>query len=242
MYPPAHFQPGFIPPRHGGAPARPPAFPESSEIPPSHMYRSYKYLSRVHSAVWNGNHGATNPGPLGPDEKPPMGPGPSHQPRTLGHMIDSRVMRAPPLPPNQWPEQSGFLPHGVPSSGYMRPPCKPGGHRFQPPPAPTQGSLFGAPAQALRGMQGGDSMLDSPEMLAMQQLSSRGCPAGMPYRPRQPVPPPAPGPFPPVGVAAPKPASGDPGRTQDSRETLEPENGRGNSQAHLHLPFGSLSY
>ncbi|XP_036721426.1 cat eye syndrome critical region protein 2 isoform X2 [Balaenoptera musculus] len=225
MYPPAHFQPGFIPPRHGGAPARPPAFPESSEIPPSHMYRSYKYLSRVHSTVWNGNHGATNPGPLGPDEKPPMGPGPSHQPRTLGHMIDSRVMRAP-LPANQWPEQSGFLPHGVPSSGYMRPPCKPGGHRFQPPPAPTQGSLFGAPAQALRGMQGGDSMLDSPEMLAMQQLSSRGCPPGVPYRPRQPAPPPVTGPFPPVGVAAPKPASGDPGRTQDSRETLEPENGR----------------
>ncbi|XP_058937297.1 chromatin remodeling regulator CECR2 isoform X3 [Kogia breviceps] len=225
MYPPAHFQPGFLPPRHSGAPARPQAFPESSEIPPSHMYRSYKYLSRVHSAVWNGNHGATNPGPLGPDEKTPMGPGPSHQPRTLGHMIDSRVMRAP-LPPNQWPEQSGFLPHGVPSSGYMRPPCRPGGHRFQPPPAPTQSSLFGAPAQALRGMQGGDSMLDSPEMLAMQQLSSRGCPPGMPYRPRQPVPPPAPGPYPPVGVAAPKPASGDPGRTQDSRETLEPENGR----------------
>ncbi|XP_057558565.1 chromatin remodeling regulator CECR2 isoform X2 [Hippopotamus amphibius kiboko] len=225
MYPPTHFQPGFIPPRHGGAPARPLDFPESSEIPPSHMYRSYRYLSRVHSAVWNGNHGAANPGPLGPDEKPPMGPGPSHQPRTLGHVMDSRVMRPPHLP-NQWPEQSGFLPHGVPSSGYMRPPCKPGGHRFQPPPAPVPGSLFGAPAQALRGVQGGDSMLDSPEMLAMQQLSSRGCPPGVPYRPRQPVPPNLPGPFPPVGISAPKPASGDPGRTQDSSETQEPENGR----------------
>ncbi|XP_078198862.1 chromatin remodeling regulator CECR2 isoform X7 [Callithrix jacchus] len=175
MYAPAQFQPGFIPPRHGGAPARPPNFPESSEIPPSHMYRSYKYLNRVHSAVWNGNHGATNPGPLGPEEKPHLGPGPSHQPRSLGHMMDSRVMR-PPVPANQWTEQSGFLPHGVPSSGYMQPPCKSAGHRLQPPPVPAPSSLFGAATQALRGVQGGDSMMDSPEMIAMQQLSSRVCP------------------------------------------------------------------
>ncbi|XP_032700288.1 cat eye syndrome critical region protein 2 isoform X4 [Lontra canadensis] len=179
IYPPTQFQSGFIPPRHGGPPARPPDFPESSEIPPSHMYRSYKYLNRVHTAVWNGNHGATNTGPLGTDEKPPMGPGPSHQPRALGHMMDSRVMR-PALPPNQWTEQSSFLPHGVASSGYMRPPCKSGGHRLQPPPAPTPSSLFGAPSHALRGVQGGDSMMDSPEMIAMQQLSSRVCPPADP--------------------------------------------------------------
>ncbi|XP_078198859.1 chromatin remodeling regulator CECR2 isoform X6 [Callithrix jacchus] len=179
MYAPAQFQPGFIPPRHGGAPARPPNFPESSEIPPSHMYRSYKYLNRVHSAVWNGNHGATNPGPLGPEEKPHLGPGPSHQPRSLGHMMDSRVMR-PPVPANQWTEQSGFLPHGVPSSGYMQPPCKSAGHRLQPPPVPAPSSLFGAATQALRGVQGGDSMMDSPEMIAMQQLSSRVCPPAEP--------------------------------------------------------------
>ncbi|XP_037704182.1 cat eye syndrome critical region protein 2 isoform X2 [Choloepus didactylus] len=179
MYPPTQFQPGFIPPRHGGAPARPPDFPESSEIPPSHMYRSYKYLNRVHSAVWNGNHGAANPSPLGPDEKSHMGPGPSHQPHTLGHMMDSRVMR-PPLPPNQWTEQSSFLPHGVPSSGYMRQPCKSTGHRLQAPPAALQSSLFGAPSQALRGVPGGDSMMDSPEMIAMQQLSSRVCPPAEP--------------------------------------------------------------
>ncbi|XP_042847417.1 cat eye syndrome critical region protein 2 isoform X2 [Panthera tigris] len=231
IYPPTQFQSGFIPPRHGGAPARPLDFPESSEIPPSHMYRSYKYLNRVHSAVWNGNHGATNPGPLGTDEKPPMGPGPSHQPRTLGHMMDSRVMR-PPLPPNQWTEQSSFLPHGVASSGYMRPPCKSGGLRLQPPPAPTPSSLFGAPSQALRGVQGGDSMMDSPEMIAMQQLSSRVCPPGVPYHPRQPTPPHLPGPFPQVAhsasvsVSAPKPTLGNPGRTQDNSETQEPENDR----------------
>lgn len=231
VYPSAHFQPGFIPPRHGGVPSRPPDFPESSEIPPSHMYRSYKYLNRVHPAVWNGNHGATHPRPLGPDEKPLMGPGPSQQPRSLSHMMDSRVMR-PPLPPNQWTEQSSFLPHGVSSSGCMRPPCKPGGHRLPPPLAPS--SLFGAPSQVLRGVQGGDSMMDSPEMIAMQQLSSRVCPPGVPYHPRQPVPPHVPGPFPQgahsasVSVAAPEPASGDPGRTQDNSETQEPENDQGN--------------
>ncbi|XP_058512114.1 chromatin remodeling regulator CECR2 isoform X2 [Ochotona princeps] len=175
VYTPAQFQPGFVPPRHGGVPARSANFPESPEIPAGHMYRSYKYMNRVHSAVWNGNHGATNPGPLGPDEKGHLGPGPSPQPRALGHMMDSRMMR-PPVPPNQWTEQSSFLPHGVPSSGYIRPPCKPAGHRLHPPPAPAPGSLFGAPSQALRGAQGGDSMMDSPEMIAMQQLSSRVCP------------------------------------------------------------------
>lgn len=240
MYPPTQFQPGFITPRHGGAPARPLDFPESSEIPPGHMYRSYKYLNRVQSAVWNGNHGATNPGPLGPDEKPPMGPGPSHQPRTLGQMMDSPVMR-PPLPPNQWTEQSNFLPHGVPSSGYMRPPCKSGGHRLQPPPALAPSPLFGAPSQALRGVQRGASMMDSPEMIAMQQLSSRVCPPGVPYHPRQPAPQHAPSPFPPaahsasVSVSAPKPALGNPGRMPDDSETQEPENDRGNLCCHFCL-------
>ncbi|XP_062050555.1 chromatin remodeling regulator CECR2 [Lepus europaeus] len=231
MYASAQFQPGFIPPRHGGAPARPPDFSESPEIPASHIYRSYKYMNRVHSAVWNGNHGATNPGPLGPDEKVHLGPGPSQQPRTLGHMMESRVMR-PPVPPNQWTEQSSFLPHGVPSSGYMRPPCKSAGHRLHPPPAPPPGSLFGAPSQALRGVQGGDSMMDSPEMIAMQQLSSRVCPPGVPYHPRQSTPPNLPGPFPQVAhsvslsMSAPKPALANPGRTQDNNEAQEPENGQ----------------
>ncbi|XP_059540217.1 chromatin remodeling regulator CECR2 isoform X1 [Myotis daubentonii] len=239
MYTPTQFQPGFIPPRPGGIPARPPDFPESSEIPPSHMYRSYKYLNRVHPAVWNGNHSTANPRPLGPDEKPLMGPGPSHLPHTLGHMMDSRVMR-PPLPPNQWTEQSSFLPHGIPSSGYMRPHCKSGGHRLQPPLAPSP--LFGAPSQVLRGVQGGDSMMDSPEMIAMQQLSSRVCLPGVPYHPRQPAPPHLPGPFPQgahsasVSVSAPKPALGNPGRTQDNSEIEEPENDRADPLPELEKP------
>ncbi|XP_054985143.1 chromatin remodeling regulator CECR2 [Sorex araneus] len=229
IYPPAQFQSGFVPPRHSGAPARPPDFSESPEISASHMYRSYKYLNRVHSAVWNGSHGAASPGPLVPEDRSPLGPGPSHQPRALGHIMDSRVIR-PPLPSNQWTEQSSFLPHGVPS-GYMRPPCKSGGHRPQPP-TPAPASLFGAPSQALRGVQGGDSMMDSPEMIAMQQLSSRVCPPGVPYQPRQLAPPQLPGTFPQAapstsaGVSAPKPALGNPEMAQDNSETREPENDR----------------
>ncbi|XP_051011226.1 chromatin remodeling regulator CECR2 isoform X3 [Acomys russatus] len=221
LYPPAPFQAGFIPSRHGGTPARPPDFPENSEIPPGHIYPSYKYLNRAHPAVWNGSHGTADPGRLGP--------GPSHHPQTLGHMMDGRVMR-PPIPPNQWTKQSGFLPHGVPSSGYMQPPCKSTGHRLQSPSAPAPSPLFGGPSQALRGVQGGESMMDSPEMIAMQQLSSRVCPPGVPYHPRQPTPPQLPGPFPQVAhsasvcVSAPKPALDNPGSTQEISETQEPEN------------------
>ncbi|XP_050019957.1 chromatin remodeling regulator CECR2 isoform X3 [Alexandromys fortis] len=231
IYPPAPFQAGFIPSRHGGTSARPPDFPESSEIPPGHIYHSYKYLNRVHPAVWNGNHGVTNSGRLGPDEKPHLGPGPSHHPHTLGHVMDARVMR-PPIPSNQWTKQSSFLPHGVPSSGYMQPPCKSVGHRLQPPPAPAPSPLFGGPSQALRGVQGGESMMDSPEMIAMQQLSSRVCPPGVPYHPRQPTPPQLPGPFPQgthsasMCVSAPKPTLDNPGSTQDISETQETENDR----------------
>ncbi|KAL1790916.1 cat eye syndrome critical region protein 2 isoform X1 [Sigmodon hispidus] len=227
IYPPAPFQAGFIPSRHGGTSTRPPDFPESSEIPPSHIYHSYKYLNRVHPAIWNGNHGATNSGRLGPDEKPHLGPGPSHHSNTLGHVMDARVIR-PPVPPNQWTKQSSFLPHGVPSSGYMQPPCKSAGHRLQPPPAPAQSPLFGGSSQAPRGVQGGESMMDSPEMIAMQQLSSRVCPPGVPYHPRQSAPPQLPGPFPQVAhsvcVSAPKPTLDNPGSTQNISETQDPEN------------------
>uniref|UniRef100_A0A7M4F7V0 Chromatin remodeling regulator CECR2 n=1 Tax=Crocodylus porosus TaxID=8502 RepID=A0A7M4F7V0_CROPO len=220
MYPPAQFQQGFIPPRHNGPPMRP---PESSEIPPGHMYRPYKYLNRAHPAMWNGSHSAANQTTLGPDEKPPMGPGPSLQPRALSHMIDPRAMR-PPLPSSQWTEQSNFLPHGVPPSGYIRPPGKATSQRMQQSPA----TVFGGPPQVQRGCQGGDSMMDSPEMIAMQQLSSRVCPPGVPYHPRQPPPPHLPGPFPQLAhvasanVQPPKPVLGN-GNAQDASQTAEPE-------------------
>ncbi|XP_045694998.1 cat eye syndrome critical region protein 2 isoform X1 [Phyllostomus hastatus] len=245
MYPPAQFQPGLMAPRHGGVPARPLDFPESPELPPSHVYRPYKYLSRAHPAVWNGNHGAVNPGPAGPGDKALLEAGLPHQPRSLGHAGgDSRGMRPPPPPPpSQWAERPSFLPHGIPPPGYMRPPCRPAGHRLQPPPL-APGPLFGAPSQALRGVQGGDSMMQSPEMLAMQQLSSRVCPPGMPYA-RPPAPPHVPGPFPqgahtvPVGLPVPKPALGDPGRTQDNSETQEPEHDPAEPLPGLEKPPGA---
>ncbi|XP_046795216.1 cat eye syndrome critical region protein 2 isoform X1 [Gallus gallus] len=218
VYSPAQFQQGFLPPRHNGPPVRP---PEGSEMPPGHMYRPYKYLNRGHPALWNGSHGASSQSAVGAEEKAPMGPAPSLQPRTIGHMMEPRAIR-PPLPPSQWTEQSNFLPHGVPPSGYIRPPGKTTSQRMPQPPA----ALFGGPPQVQRGCQGGDSMMDSPEMIAMQQLSSRVCPPGVPYHPRQPPPPHLPGPFPQLahaastGVPPPKPVVGN-GSSQD--QTMEPE-------------------
>lgn len=227
VYSPAQFQQGFLPPRHNGPPVRP---PEGSEMPPGHMYRPYKYLNRGHPALWNGSHGASSQSAVGAEEKAPMGPAPSLQPRTIGHMMEPRAIR-PPLPPSQWTEQSNFLPHGVPPSGYIRPPGKTTSQRMPQPPA----ALFGGPPQVQRGCQGGDSMMDSPEMIAMQQLSSRVCPPGVPYHPRQPPPPHLPGPFPQLahaastGVPPPKPVVGN-GSSQD--QTMEPESNQGNSPWH----------
>ncbi|KAM9581465.1 chromatin remodeling regulator CECR2 isoform 1-T1 [Guaruba guarouba] len=220
VYPPAQFQQGFLPPRHNGPPMR---LPEGSEVSPGHMYRPYKYLNHAHPALWNGSHGPTSQGAVGPEEKAPMGPGPSLQPRALGHMMDPRSMR-PPLPPSQWTEQSNFLPHGVPPSGYIRPPGKAAGQRM---PQPTA-ALFGGPPQVQRGCQSGESMMDSPEMIAMQQLSSRVCPPGVPYHPRQQPPPHLPGPFPQLAHSAstasvqpPKPSVGNGGSQDPTAQSMD---------------------
>ncbi|XP_015272653.1 PREDICTED: cat eye syndrome critical region protein 2 [Gekko japonicus] len=224
MYSPAQFQQGFLSPRHNGPPMRQ---PETSELPPSHMYRPFKYLNRAHPAVWNGSHEAANQMALGVDKKLPMGPRHPLPPRALSHMMDPQALR-PPLPPNQWTEQSNFLPHGVPPSGYIRQPGKATGQRMQ---QQLPASLFGPPPQVQRGGQGGDSMMDSPEMIAMQQLSSRVCPPGVPYHPRQPPPPHLPGPFPQLARVAstnvqhPKPTLGN-GNSQDASRTIDPENNR----------------
>ncbi|XP_054844585.1 chromatin remodeling regulator CECR2 [Eublepharis macularius] len=223
MYSPAQFQQGFLSPRHNGPPMRQ---PETSELPPSHMYRPFKYLNRAHPAVWNGSHEAANQMALGVDKKLPVGTRHPLPPRALSHMMDPRALR-PPLPPNQWTEQSNFLPHGVPPSGYIQQPGKATGQRMQ---QQLPASLFGPPPQVQRGGQGGDSMMDSPEMIAMQQLSSRVCPPGVPYHPRQPPPPHLPGPFPQLARVAstiqpPKPILGN-GNAQDASRTIDPESNR----------------
>nr|XP_034984298.1 cat eye syndrome critical region protein 2 [Zootoca vivipara] len=221
MYSPAQFQQGFPSPRHNGPPTRQ---TETSEVPPGHVYRPYKYLNRAHPAVWNGSHDTVNQMTLGVDKRPSVGP-----PRALSHMMDPQVLR-PPLPPNQWTEQSNFLPHGAPPSGYIRQPGKGLGQRMQ---QQLPASLFGPPTQMPRGNQGGDSMMDSPEMIAMQQLSSRVCPPGVPYHPRQPPPPHLPGPFPQLAHVAsmniqpPKTVLGN-GNSQDTSQTVDPENNQVN--------------
>lgn len=226
MYSPAQFQQSFLSPRHNGPRMQQ---PETSELPPSHMYRPYKYLNRTHTAVWNGSHDAATQMALGVDKKPPMGPRPPIPPRALSHMMDLRALRTT-LPPNQWTEQPNFLPHGVPPSGYIRQPEKGPGQRMQ---QQLPASLFGPPPQMQRGAQGGDSMMDSPEMIAMQQLSSRVCPPGVPYHPRQPPPPHLPGPFPQLAHVAstniqlPKPVLGS-GNSQDASQPVDLENNRGN--------------
>nr|XP_033808821.1 cat eye syndrome critical region protein 2 isoform X2 [Geotrypetes seraphini] len=183
-YPSAQFPQGFIPPRHDGPPVRP-LVPESSEIQANQMYRPYKYMTRAAPPVWNGVPGNADTTLVGPSEKSLMAPSPGLQPRSFKTIMDSRMIR-PPVPPNQWTDQPSFLPHAVPPPEYLQSHTKPTSHRMAHPP------FIGT--QSLRGQ--GESMLDSPEMIAMQQLSSRVCPPGMPYHPRQPPPPHLPGPFP----------------------------------------------
>ncbi|KAG8138371.1 hypothetical protein E2320_004267, partial [Naja naja] len=190
MYSSGQYQPGFISSRHNGPPMRQ---GETSELPPGHIYRSYKY-----PAVWNGNHDAAKQLALGIDKKSPVGPCSSILPHALSHIMDPRTVRQP-LPPNQWSEQSNFLPHGVPPSGYIRHPGNASSQRIQ---QQLPASLFGSISQIQRGAQGGDSMMDSPEMIAMQQLSSRVCPPGVPYHPHQPPSSQLSGPFPQLTHAA----------------------------------------
>uniref|UniRef100_U3JJV6 Chromatin remodeling regulator CECR2 n=1 Tax=Ficedula albicollis TaxID=59894 RepID=U3JJV6_FICAL len=160
----------------------------------------------------------------GPAGKPPEGselpPGHVYRPYKYLNRAHPALWNGSHGPAGQaWSEQSNFLPHGVPPSGYMRPPGKGAGQRMPQQPA----ALFGGPPQGQRGCQGGDSMLDSPEMIAMQQLSSRVCPPGVPYHPRQPPPPHLPGPFPQLAHSAssqpPKPGMGNGSSQEPAVET-----------------------
>ncbi|KFZ55849.1 Cat eye syndrome critical region protein 2, partial [Antrostomus carolinensis] len=205
--------PGTFGPLRGSDPTKLYGSPRVPEPHPGDPVQQHQ-----HFAMQVGNttaKGTCSSGPYRCDGCHQDPPWPSLQPRALGHMMDPRAMR-PPLPPSQWTEQSNFLPHGVPPSGYIRPPGKATGQRMPQPPA----ALFGGPPQVQRG----------PEMIAMQQLSSRVCPPGVPYHPRQPPPPHLPGPFPQLahsasaaGVQPPKPIVGN-GNSQDpTGQTMEME-------------------
>lgn len=148
------------------------------------MYRLYKYLNRVQFVVWNGNYGVINLGFLGLDEKFFMGSGFFYQFRIFGQMMDFLVMRLF-FFLNQWIEQLNFLFYGVFFLGYMRLFCKFGGYRLQLFLVLAFSFFFGVFFQVLRGVQRGVFMMDSSEMIVMQQLFFRVCLLGVFYYFRQ---------------------------------------------------------
>ncbi|XP_069484758.1 chromatin remodeling regulator CECR2 isoform X2 [Ambystoma mexicanum] len=178
-YPRPQFPQGFIPSRHNGPPVRN-SGPDGSHFPPNQMY---PYLNRAPGPMWNGGHVPVNHTPLGPVEENIMGQNPPQAPPTFRPMMDPSMSR-PPVPSNHWTDQSSFLPQGAPPQRFLQP------HNSSQPMATPP---FAGP-QPVRDQ--GDSMLDSPEMIAMQQLSSRVCPPGASYQPRPPPPHHASGPFP----------------------------------------------
>lgn len=185
MYPRPQFPQGFISPRPNGPQMRN-SGPGNSQFQPTQMYPSpYEYMNRGPAPLWNGGRVPANQTSLGPVEENAMGQNSSHPPHAFGPVMDPSMSRHP-VPSSHWPDQSSFLPHVAHPPRYLHPASKPSVQRMAHPP-------FSGP-QSLR--EQGDSMLDSPEMIAMQQLTSRVCPPGMPYQPRQPPPPHLPGPFP----------------------------------------------
>ncbi|XP_009331296.1 PREDICTED: cat eye syndrome critical region protein 2 [Pygoscelis adeliae] len=217
--------PGTFGPLRGSDPTKlysSPRVPEPHPGDPVQQHQHFAMQPAVGLSEHRGHRLAT------PEKQACAGPthvtGLGHRP---GALQLGRVGGPPPdavYPPAQF--QQGFLPPRHNGSGYIRPPGKAAGQRMPQPPA----ALFGGPPQVQRGCQGGDSMMDSPEMIAMQQLSSRVCPPGVPYHPRQPPPPHLPGPFPQLahaastaGVQPPKPIVGN-GSSQDpTGQTMESE-------------------
>ncbi|XP_069084164.1 chromatin remodeling regulator CECR2 isoform X2 [Pleurodeles waltl] len=185
MYPRPQFPQGLIPPRHSGPPMRN-CGPGNPQFQPNQICPSpYEYTNRGPAPMWNGVRVPANHTSLGPVEDNSMGQNSSRPPHAFGPAMEPSMSRHP-VPSNHWPDQTSFLPHVAHPPRYLHPASKPNVQRMAHPP-------FTGP-QTLRDQ--GDSMLDSPEMIAMQQLSSRVCPSGMPYQPRQPPPPHLPGPFP----------------------------------------------
>ncbi|XP_072125474.1 chromatin remodeling regulator CECR2 [Mobula birostris] len=167
MYPSQPFQPGYTAHRLEGPVPRP-----TSDFAPRHVYNPYGHLNgprRGPRPVWNNNNGGSVERPLGPAGKNQL-VGPSQCSQSQHHpfsqMVEPNLMR-PSVPLNHWPDQPGRLPHNGPP-GYPRLPNSPQTPNTQRMPSP----YLRSPHQGLHV----DSMLSSPEMIAMQQLSASVCP------------------------------------------------------------------
>ncbi|XP_042191032.1 cat eye syndrome critical region protein 2 [Callorhinchus milii] len=183
MYPSQPFQPGYTPHRLEGLAHRSP-----SDFQARHIYNPYGPRHGPRH-MWNGGNAGPTERPLGPGDKAPlMGPGHSAQSQhhPFSQMVDPNLMR-PSAPLNHWSDQPGLLPHNRPP-GYPRLPSVPQAPNMQRMPPP-----FLRPQH--QGLQI-DSMMSSPEMIAMQQLSAPVCPPGPASQylsgPRAPPPPPQP--------------------------------------------------
>ncbi|XP_041071416.1 cat eye syndrome critical region protein 2 [Carcharodon carcharias] len=169
MYPSQPFQPGYTAHCLEGPVHRP-----NSDFQGRHVYNPYGHPNGPRHGphhVWNGNNDGSIERPLRPVEKNPLaGPGqsPQSQHRPFPQMVERNLMR-PSVPLNHWPDQPGCLPHNGPP-GYPRLPNSPQTPNIQRMPPP----FLRPPHQGLHI----DSMLSSPEMIAMQQLSAPVCPPG----------------------------------------------------------------
>ncbi|XP_066580654.1 chromatin remodeling regulator CECR2 [Amia ocellicauda] len=144
--------------------------------PQNNMYPRFRHPSVALPPMWSGVNG------LGQER--PSAPGLEQNPNCLPlRPFNPATIRPPPPPSKQWPDQApSYLPHNGQPVGLYRLPCgasspapsAPRGDPVHRPPAPT------VPTQEHRAHLG--SMLDSPEMIALQQLSASSCPLGSPSR------------------------------------------------------------
>ncbi|XP_059508403.1 chromatin remodeling regulator CECR2-like isoform X3 [Stegostoma tigrinum] len=169
LYPSQPFQPGYTAHRLEGPVHRP-----NTDFQGRHVYNPYgRPNGPCHGPhhVWNSNNDGSIERPMGSVEKNRLvapGQSPQSQHRPFPQMMEHNLIR-PSVPLNHWPDQPDCLPQNGPP-GYPRLPN-----------SPQAPSVQRMPPPFLRHSHQGlhiDSMLSSPEMIAMQQLSAPVCPPG----------------------------------------------------------------
>ncbi|XP_043565376.1 cat eye syndrome critical region protein 2-like isoform X1 [Chiloscyllium plagiosum] len=169
MYPSQPFQPGYTAHRLEG-----PVHHPNSDFQGRHVYNPYgRPNGPCHGPrhVWDSNNDGSIERPLGSVENNRLvapGQSPQSQHHPFPQMMERNLIR-PSVPLNHWPDQPDCLPQNGPP-GYPRLPNSPQAPSVQRMPPP----FLRHPHQGLHI----DSMLSSPEMIAMQQLSAPVCPPG----------------------------------------------------------------